>query len=152
MPDLTAGCCVNSFIAFGFSDFLFKCLRCAVSLATSAVAFMVVNSSLRVNEPLMDLVNASLISAWFLISFWQLSEYLFNSAFRLSQAFWLRSDLALVANFLAQIIQRMPLPLFPVVPCPLGIESFGWMFSNASSAGASNIFSASMNCDSDAVS
>ncbi len=41
--------------------------------------------------------------------FWQLSEYLLHPAPRSSQAFWLRSDLALVAN--GADIQRAPLPL-----------------------------------------
>ncbi len=101
MPDLTAGCCAltTALASLGFSDFRSALRSCQLGYF-SFVAFSGRQFFLRVNNSLMDLVNASLISA-VLISFSQLSEYLLlPSKPRSSQAFYKCSDLALVALIL----------------------------------------------------
>ncbi len=97
MPDLTAGCCALTALAASASAIsVFAFTLCCQLGYFSWSRSTVVNSFLRVNNfPLMDLVNASLISV-VLISFCNSANTAFQFSARSSQASWLRSDLALV--------------------------------------------------------
>ncbi len=132
----------NSFGCLGFSDFLFAFTLCCqlgyFQLSRSAV----VNSSLRVNNSLMDLVNASLISSWFRSATATPANTCFNSAPRRRRlsgcvVIWRCAE---PTNGLARAASSLPV-------APLGrLESFWLMSSNASSASAVHLFSVD-NCD-----
>ncbi len=76
MPDLTAGCCALTALATRLPAISCSRLRCVNPITSSFVAFSGRQFIFTRQQLVGRLVNASLISAWFLIGFWQLSEYL----------------------------------------------------------------------------
>ncbi len=122
--------CLTALAAFGFSDFLSPRLRCAVShwlVAFSGRQFIFTR------QQLVDgFANASLISAVLIILATQRIPA-FTRRLRSSQAFWLRSDLALkrtgadspgtraasFANAPAPLGRLESLSMFPSTPLQL---------------------------------